>query len=150
MDAHTHPDRDERGAIAPLVLVMLSAAVVLVGLVHDGGAVFAARRSADATAAEAARAAAIQLDADSLYDVGSVRVDPSAARRAAAMTIARSDFVPASTPSVLIGPEQRSVIVTVETTVAFGILGVVGLTDPTVVARREARVAGSPNSPAAR
>jgi Flp pilus assembly protein TadG len=74
---------EERGAIAPLVAVMLLGLLAMMALVIDGGLLFAERRDLQAAADGAARAGAMAIDQDLLRETGAVRLDPAAARTAA-------------------------------------------------------------------
>lgn len=77
------PHREERGAVAPLVAVMLLGLLAMAALVVDGGLLFAARRDLQASADGAARAGAMAIDEDLLRETGAVRLDPAEARAAA-------------------------------------------------------------------
>jgi uncharacterized membrane protein len=77
-----HP-REDRGAVAPLVAMMLLGLLAIVALVIDGGLLFAERRDLQASADGAARAGAMAIDQDLLRESGAVRLDPAAARMAA-------------------------------------------------------------------
>ena len=75
--------RGERGAVAPLVAMMLLGLLALAALVIDGGLLFAERRDLQGMADGAARAGAMAIDEDLLRETGTVRLDPTAARAAA-------------------------------------------------------------------
>ena len=75
--------RQERGAVAPLVAVMLLGLLAMAALVIDGGLLFAERRDLQAAADGAARAGAMAIDEDLLRETGAVRLDPASARIAA-------------------------------------------------------------------
>ena len=77
-----HP-REERGAVAPLVAVMLLGLLAMAALVIDGGLLFAERRDLQATADGAARAGAMAIDEQLLRETGAVRLDPAEAHAAA-------------------------------------------------------------------
>lgn len=71
------PDvRDERGVITIWVVFISVAMLALAGLVIDGGYAMAAKREAARAAEQAARAAADQLDTDSIRTGGS-QIDPA-------------------------------------------------------------------------
>lgn len=78
-DAHRHVRRDERGSIAPFIVIVALAILLLAGLVIDGGRQLNAHGRAIAYAEEAARAGAQEVD------VSDPRLDlvPSLALRAA-------------------------------------------------------------------
>ncbi len=75
--------RGERGAVAPLVAMMLLGLLALAALVIDGGLLFAERRDLQGLADGAARAGAMAIDEDLLRETGAVRLDPAAAQAAA-------------------------------------------------------------------
>ena len=75
--------RGERGAVAPLVAMMLLGLLALAALVIDGGLLFAERRDLQGLADGAARAGAMAVDEDVLRETGAVRLDPAAAQAAA-------------------------------------------------------------------
>jgi uncharacterized membrane protein len=75
--------RGERGAVAPLVAVMLLGLLALAALVIDGGLLFAERRDLQGLADGAARAGAMAIDEDLLRETGAVRLDPEMAQAAA-------------------------------------------------------------------
>jgi uncharacterized membrane protein len=75
--------RGERGAVAPLVAMMLLGLLALAALVIDGGLLFAERRDLQGLADGAARAGAMAVDEDVLRESGAVRLDPAAAQAAA-------------------------------------------------------------------
>jgi uncharacterized membrane protein len=74
--------REERGAVAPLVAVMLLGLLAMMALVIDGGLLFVERRDLQAAADGAARAGAMAIDQDLLRETGAVRLDPAVARTA--------------------------------------------------------------------
>lgn len=75
--------REERGAVAPLVAVMLLGLLAMAALVIDGGLLFAERRDLQGVADGSARAGAMAIDEHLLRETGTVRLDPNAARDAA-------------------------------------------------------------------
>jgi Flp pilus assembly protein TadG len=75
--------REDRGAVAPLVAVMLLGMLAMAALVIDGGLLFAERRDLQGLADGAARAGAMAVDEDVLRETGAVRLDPAAAQAAA-------------------------------------------------------------------
>jgi Flp pilus assembly protein TadG len=78
-----HRLQDERGAYVALTVVGLPLALVLVGLVVDGGLMFRSERRAVALTSAAAHAAAQQIDADLFKGTNLVTVNPGAAVGAA-------------------------------------------------------------------
>lgn len=58
---------NDRGSATPMLIILLLTMVLFVGLVADGGAIFAARREAQNSALAAARAGSNQVDTDSLF-----------------------------------------------------------------------------------
>jgi uncharacterized membrane protein len=88
-----HPNR-QGGQIAVLTVVMVLALLAVLGLVADGGLVFARHRELQATADAAARSGAAQLDqADYRASDGRVaRLDPVHAKIAAARHLHAAGF----------------------------------------------------------
>ena len=82
--------RDDGGSITLTLVVMVTALLVAVGLVVDGGAKLRAVQQATAAAGEAARAAAQQVNVAQVQAAGSARLDAAAARRAAQDTLAEA------------------------------------------------------------
>jgi Flp pilus assembly protein TadG len=82
--------RDDSGSITLTLVVMVTALLVAVGLVVDGGAKLRAVQHATAAAGEAARAAAQQVNVAQVQSAGSARLDAAAARRAAEATLAEA------------------------------------------------------------
>lgn len=78
-------DPSDRGSIALYFAIVATGALVMAGLVVDGGAALATRDRAADLATQAARAGAGALSQDSLRDgpSGVVQPDPTAATRAA-------------------------------------------------------------------
>jgi len=74
---------DERGAVAPLVVVMLLGLLAVTALVVDGGVMFAARRDLQGLADGAARAGAMVLDVTALRQSNRVVLESGEARSAA-------------------------------------------------------------------
>lgn len=115
--------RDESGAVAPLMIVMLLGLVAVAALVVDGGVLFAARRDLQGLADGAARAGAMAVDVDLLRETEDVRLEPADAQAAAHSYLAAAGFggsasVRADILSVTVHlSEARS-------TVMMGLLGV--------------------------
>ena len=84
--------RDERGAVLPLVAVVMLGLLAITALVIDGGVMFAARRDLQGLADGAARAGAMSLDLTALRSGDAVRLDPDAARAAAVDYLRTSGF----------------------------------------------------------
>jgi Flp pilus assembly protein TadG len=114
------PSRDDGGALAAFVLLLLVAFVALLGLVVDGGTALTAHQSAEVEAEQAARSGAGALNVDALRE-GTVEIDPTAAV-AAAEQFAAADGHPA-TASVAGGV----VTVRVQYAVPTVVLGIVGV-----------------------
>ena len=68
----------ERGAVAPLLLVLVTVILLMTGLAVDGARILAARREAIDTAQSAARAGAQALDLNALRQ-GHATLDPQTA-----------------------------------------------------------------------
>ncbi|MBN9492550.1 hypothetical protein J0H33_04295, partial [bacterium] len=116
-----------------MVAVMMVGLVSVVGLVSDGGLVFAQRRDLQNAADAAAAAAAMQIDEDAYRATGEVVLDQRRARETAAQYLdaeAGVDFV------VLASPER--VEVTVSREASTGFLGLIGIDSIDVNARASA------------
>jgi Flp pilus assembly protein TadG len=79
---------DQRGSISASVPLLVLTVLVLVGFVFDGGNAITAHRRAVNLAEQAARAGAQRLDIGALRARGQYRLDPPAARAAAAAYLA--------------------------------------------------------------
>lgn len=75
--------REETGAVAPLVAVMLLGLLAMAALVVDGGVLFAARRDLQGLADGAARAGAMAVDVEALRETEKVRLAAADAEAAA-------------------------------------------------------------------
>lgn len=114
--------RGERGAVAPLIAVMLLGLLALAALVIDGGLLFAERRDMQALADGSARAGAMAIDKDLLRETGGVRLDPAAAQVAAeryleAAGVGGTVRIDADTLSVTVDLQER------RPTLMMGLLG---------------------------
>lgn len=78
----------ERGAITPMVVVVVLALLLMVGLVVDAGAKLNAVSQANDVAAQAAHAAAAELDAAGTLATGVVAIDDTQAQAAGMAVIA--------------------------------------------------------------
>ena len=115
--------RGERGAVAPLVAMMLLGLLALAALVIDGGLLFAERRDLQGLADGAARAGAMAVDEDVLRETGAVRLDPAAAQAAAERYLETAGVdgtvrIDADTLSVTVDLQER------RPTLMMGLLGV--------------------------
>jgi uncharacterized membrane protein len=115
--------RGERGAVAPLVAMMLLGLLALAALVIDGGLLFAERRDLQSLADGAARAGAMAVDEDILRETGAVRLDPAAAQAAAGRYLETTGVegtvrIDADTLSVTVDLQER------RPTLMMGLLGV--------------------------
>ncbi len=115
--------RDEPGQAIVLIALMLLALVALVGLVVEGGHVFAVRRDLQNVADSAALAAAQQLDLPAYRASREVRLDPQAAERRA-YEVARHEM-PSADLSIQSG--TTSVTVTLRKKVPTVFLGTIGV-----------------------
>lgn len=84
--------RGERGAVAPLVAVIMLALLGITALVVDGGILFSARRDLQGLADSAARAGAMTLDVGALRRTGEAQLDPDAAEEAARTYLRAAGF----------------------------------------------------------
>lgn len=113
----------ERGAVAPLVAVVMLGLLAITALVVDGGVMFAARRDLQGLADSAARAGAMAVDQPFLRQSGQVQLDPDHAEQAVRDYLASARFqgtveVEADTSAVTVDlAEDRP-------TVMMGLVGV--------------------------
>lgn len=116
---------DDAGSISLALVVMVSALLVAVGLVVDGGAKLRAVQQATALAGEAARAATQQVNVAEVQTAGSARLDAAVARRAARQTLAAAGVE----GTVTVATGQVSVTASVRRpTVFLSLLGVGSVT----------------------
>lgn len=96
--------RDESGQVLPLVTVMMLGLLAMVGLVIDGGLLFAARRDLQATADAAARGGAAVIDEEVYRQSGGRRavLEPEGAESATFRRLGDADviFIRASSDAV--------------------------------------------------
>ena len=123
---------DERGSVAPFLIVLLAAGVAALGLAVDLGRFAAQSREAAHAADAGAEAGAAVLDVDAAY-AGRLQVDPEPAALVAADAAHR--FRPRQGRSVDVEADHRSVCVTVRQQVTTGLLRVFGVAAWTVTAR---------------
>ena len=125
--------RREEGQALVMVAVMMVGLVGVVGLVSDGGLVFAERRDLQNAADAAAAAAAMQIDEDVYRATGDVVLDERRASETAARYLAAEDGV-----SYEIATSPDSVEVSVNRQAATSFLGLIGIDDVDVSARASA------------
>ena len=118
--------RDQRGQVTVLVAVMALGLLALVGLVADGGSLFAARRDLQGLADGAARSGAMAVDLDVLRSSGGSRIvlSPSLARDRAERYLDSSGFE----GSIEVETTQRTVMVRLSEQEPTGFLRIVGVT----------------------
>lgn len=87
-----HRHRRDGGQATAFVVVWLLTAMLLSGLVFDGGMAVASKVSAVSVAQAAARAGARELDVTALRTTGLIRLDPVRAEAAARDWLTRSDL----------------------------------------------------------
>jgi len=111
--------RDDDGAIAAFVVLVMVALLALLGLVVDGGTVLTARQAASAEAEQAARAGAGALSVDALR-AGQIQIDGPAA-----VATAEQFMITAGHPgtAVVVG---GVVTVRIDYQVPTAILGLIG------------------------
>jgi Flp pilus assembly protein TadG len=116
---------EDGGSISLALVVMVSALLVSVGLVVDGGAKLRAVQQATAVAGEAARAASQQINVAGVQTAGTARLDTAAARTAARQTLAEAGVE----GRVTVAGGQVSVTATVSRpTIFLSLLGVSSVT----------------------
>ncbi len=117
--------RRDGGSISLTLVVMVTALLVAVGLVVDGGAKLRAVQQATAVAGEAARAATQQVNVAQVQTAGTARLNAAAARRAVRETLAEAGV----DGTVTVATGQVSVTATVtRPTVFLSLLGVGSVT----------------------
>jgi uncharacterized membrane protein len=132
--------RSERGAVLPLVAVMLIGLLALTALVVDGGVLFAARRNLQGLADSSARAGAMAVDLTTLRSKDIVKLDPMQAEQAARAYLRTAGFdgsvtVEADTLAVTVDLAQD------RPTVMMGLLGIHSMnTEAHAVARPRAGI----------
>ncbi len=125
--------RREEGQALVMVAVMMIGLVSVVGLVSDGGLVFAQRRDPQNTADAAAAAAAMQIDEDVYRATGDVVLDERWARETAARYLDAEKGV-----SYEISTSPESVEVSVSRQASTSFLGLIGVESVDVSARASA------------
>ncbi len=125
--------RHEEGQALVMVAVMMVGLVSVVGLVSDGGLVFAQRRDLQNVADAAAAAAAMQIDEDAYRATGDVVLDQRWARETAARYLEAEEGV-----SYEISTSMGSVEVSVSRQAATSFLGLIGIESVDVSARASA------------
>ncbi|MBI2765425.1 MAG: hypothetical protein HYX53_05870 [Chloroflexi bacterium] len=125
--------RREEGQALVMVAVMMVGLVSVVGLVSDGGLVFAQRRDLQNAADAAAAAAAMQIDEDAYRATGDIVLDERWARETAARYLDAEDGV---SYEIATSPESVEVSVTRQASTSF--LGLIGIDDVDVSARASA------------
>jgi len=136
---HRQPARPgrEAGQVLVLAVVFALGLLVLLGLVTDGGLVFAARRDLQRTADAAARAGAAQLDETAYRSSGgaTAQLDPQQATAAAHRYLRAAGFAGHADVSA----DPASVTVVVATTMRPPVLGSLGVGPVRLAARALAR-----------
>lgn len=136
-------ERDE-GSVTIFVVLFLTTAFLLAGLVIDGGLAIDGRGRAADAAEEAARSAADDIDVNYLRSSGQARIDDQAdaCGKARQLLITYPDVTEVGNWCVLSG-DHLSITVKVQTTVHTAILGIIGFNTFTVGAQAVAHpVAG--------
>jgi Flp pilus assembly protein TadG len=113
---------DEGGQVIVMVAIAMTSLVAVVGLVTDGGLVFAQRRDLQNVADAAALAGAMQIDESSYRASGSVVLDEHAAYRAATGYLEDEGDL---AYSVVVRPARVEVLVSRQASTGF--LRVVGI-----------------------
>ena len=125
--------RREDGQALVMVAVMMVGLVSVVGLVSDGGLVFAQRRDLQNAADAAAAAAAMQIDEEAYRATGDVVLDERWARETAARYLVSYHGL-----SYEIATSPESVEVSVSRQASTSFLGLIGIDSVDVSARASA------------
>lgn len=112
----------DRGAITPMLVVVCVALLLMVGLVVDAGAKLNAVSQANDVAAQAAHAAAAQLDTTAALSGGQIQVSTSQAQEAAYAVLAGAGM------SGTVDIEGQYVSVTATCTKPTAFLSLIGIT----------------------
>lgn len=121
----------DEGSISILVAWVAISAILLVGLIVDGGGRMRANQRADSLAAEAARAGGQAIDVRSAMTGGTIRADPAAAQLAAERYLARAGVSGRASVSA----DRRTLTVTVTTHYTAAFTAALGAGDVTATAR---------------
>lgn len=113
--------KNESGQVTAFVVTMMSALLLMGGLVFDGGKTLTAKRQAINEAEAAARAGAQSLDTSAYRTTGVVSLDPAAARQAALAYLSATGD--SGTVQVQ-GDEVRVTVTHIEPTSILSIAGV--------------------------
>ena len=133
---------DEAGSVSLFLIVAVLALFAVFGLVVDGGRRLDTQRRATDTAEQAARAAAQAVDPTALRAGTSLRLDPTAARRAAATYLAATPGMTLTGLTI----DRAGVTVTVTTVVQPEVLSVAGIGTLTVTGTGHAQLLTPPSS----
>ena len=133
---------DETGSVSLFLVVAVLALFAVFGLVVDGGSCLDGQRRVTDTAEQAARAAAQAVDPTALRTGTGLRLDSTAARRAAATYLATT---PGMTLTGLV-IDQTGVTVTVTTVVHPQVLSVAGIGTLTVTGTGHAQLLTPPDN----
>lgn len=123
---------DDRGSVAPLVLLLVAVILAMTGLAVDGARILAARREAIDTAQSAARAGAQAVDPNALRQ-GDLILDPNAA------TAEAEAFLAATGHRGSVAVLDGRVEVTVTITRPMPLLSALGIQERTVTGVGTAR-----------
>ena len=126
-------ERDEAGAVAPMLVILVVSIIALSGLTFDGGRILAGRREAQDAATQAALAATSAIDITAVRQ-GASSLDPATAVSAAESYLAVNGY--SGTATVQAG----QIVVTVSLTVDMSILSSVGIGPKTVTGVASARL----------
>ena len=129
---------DDTGAVSVFVIGLVLVLMVVAGLVVDGGRAVNARAALADDAEQAARAGANQIDENVLRASGDVRIDPVAARRAAAEFLAVRGYGP---EQVTVDADAIEVHVSLTRVVPTQLLSLIMINDFTVDGEATARAA---------
>lgn len=135
----------EGGQVTPFVVIMVTALLMVAGLVLDGGLALAAKVQAIDEAQEAARAGAQQLDLAVYRDTGQVVLVPDRAAAAARAYLAATSNPDAPAATVTVTGDR--VAVTVVRRQRTQLLSVIGTGSLTVTGHGEALAAHGIDGP---
>lgn len=117
----------DQGTVTVFVVIMATALLAMAAISVDGGNVLAARERAHAAAAQAARAGANALDADSVR-TGGDDINTAAALAAARAVLTKDGLTDPNNTVTVTGGHVEVAVTTTTNTAMLGIVGINALT----------------------
>jgi hypothetical protein len=136
---------EEDGRVTAFVVILAAAALLMAGLVLDGGTALAAKIRAAGQAQEAARAGAQAIDLSTYRATGTLRLDLARADALARAYLEHADAAGAT--DVLVSVAADTVTVTITTAQPTRLLGLIGIDSITVTGTGAAHPDRGPADP---